>query len=120
MTKREHLRAQYIEGWYQMDETLLVASVTHDFIFDDPAEVEQVTKATLPRYMLSWDSRAKQAGSKDEWLITDWVREDKGGVLTDWESWQVVGTDLQGMAMVKTCDDGVFLERISYIPRRRI
>jgi hypothetical protein len=119
MSKRERLREQYIEGWYQMDEAMLMATVTDDFVFDDPAEPAPVTKDTLPVYMLSWEKRAREAGSKDEWLITDWVREDKDGVLTDWESWAVVGTDLQGMAMVKTSDDGVFLERISYIPRRR-
>ncbi len=118
MTQRERLRARYIEGWYQMDETMLLGSVTDDFIFDDPAEPMQVTKSTLSLYMRSWDARAKRAGSTNEWLITDWVREDKDGVLTDWESWKVIGTDLQGMALVKTSDDGVFLERISYIPPR--
>lgn len=63
MTKRERLREQYIEAWYQMDEASLLASTAPDFVFDDPAEPALVTRDTLPAYMLSWDARAKQAGS---------------------------------------------------------
>ena len=38
-------------------------------------------------------------------------------VLTDWEWWELKGSGLSGMAMVKTRDDGVFFERIAYFDR---
>ena len=118
MTERERLRAQYIEGWYQLDDEALVSAVAVDFVFDDPAEPILVTKEMLPAYMLRWDARMKQLGGDNEWLLTDEVREDKDGVLTDWETWEVLGTGMRGMAVVKTRDDGVFLERNNYVPVR--
>ena len=118
MTERERLRAQYIEGWYQLDAEALVSAVTDDFVFDDPAEPALVTKEMLPDYMRRWDARMKKLGGDNKWLLTDEVREDKDGVLTDWETWEVLDTNMRGMAVVKTRDDGVFLERVSYIPRR--
>lgn len=51
MSKRVHLRARYIEAWNTMDAEKLLASVTDDFLFDDPTEPEPITKATLAAYM---------------------------------------------------------------------
>ena len=119
MTKREKMRAQYIEGWYQLDADALVSAVTDGFVFDDPAEPALVTRDMLPAYMVRWDERMKQLGGDNQWVLTDEVREDKDGVLTDWETWEVLGTDMRGMAVVKTSDEGVFVERISYVPVRR-
>ncbi len=64
--------------------------------------------------MKRWQDRA---GRHNDWILQDEVRQDKDGVLTDWEWWEAVGTDLRGMAVVKTGDEGVYLERITYFTR---
>ena len=117
MSKRVELRVRYIEGWYELDPEKLLASTTQDFIFDDPLEPKPVAKNELPNYMVRWNERARAAGSNNQWILSDEVRQDKDGVLTDWEWWELAGTDLRGSALVKTSDDGVFLERITYFPR---
>jgi len=121
MSKRLELRERYIEGWYEMDAGKLLSSVSDDFMFDDPAEPAPATKETLIDYMASWDRRTKAAGMKDsgadQWLLTDYTRVDENGVLTDWAQWEIIGTPLRGMELVKTRDDGVFLERICYFTR---
>jgi hypothetical protein len=117
MANRFELRATYIEGWYELDSAKLLGSTSDDFIFDDPDEPESVTRILLPEYMERWDRKTRAAGSTNKWQLEDEVRQDRDGVLTDWEWWQVVGTDMQGMAIVKTSDAGVFLERITYFRR---
>ena len=117
MSNRFDLRATYIEGWYALDSEKLLASTTDDFIFDDPTEPVPVTRIMLPDYVQRWDRRTRAAGSTNKWLLEDEVRQDRDGVLTDWEWWEVVGTDLKGMAIVKTRDTGVFMERITYFRR---
>lgn len=117
MTRRLELRERYMAGWYELDADKLVSTVTDDFIFDDPAETALVTKDTLADYMVRWDERTRALGSTNEWILSDHDRIDRDGILIDWESWELVGTGLRGLAMVKTCDDGVFLERITYSPR---
>jgi len=118
MTERERLRTQYMEGWYQMDADMLVSAVVPGFEFHDPAEPEIVTRNTLPAYMVRWDDRTRLMGSNNEWLLTDTVRQDSDGVLIDWEYWKLLGTDLEGMALVKTTDEGVCIEKICYMPPR--
>ncbi len=112
----EH-REQYIRGWYQMDAELILAATSSDFIFDDPAEPEPVDRNMLADYMQRWDRRARAAGGNNQWVLTHVTRTDKDGILTDWEWWEVIDTDLQGTAIVLTNDDGVFLERITYFDR---
>ena len=116
-SKRIELRENYIQGWYQMDIDRLLATTTADFIFDDPAQPEPVTRATLADYMQHWDTRAGTLGGDNEWSLTHLSRIDENGVLTDWEWWQVAGTSIQGAAVVITGDDGVQLERITYFDR---
>ena len=117
MSKRIELRERYIEGWYQMDAGLLLATTSPDFIFDDPAEPAPVTRDGLPDYMQRWDRRAKSAGGDNRWVLTHVTRNEVDGILTDWEWWQVPDTDLQGAAIVLTDDSGVLLERITYFDR---
>ena len=117
MSKRIELRARYIEGWYELDAEKLLASTTQDFIFDDPLETQPVVRSDLAGYLARWNERAQAAGSTNQWQLSDEVRQDKDGVLTDWEWWELVGTDLRGSALIKTNDYGVFLERITYFPR---
>ena len=110
-------RESYMQGWYELDDKKLVAHVTDDFIFDDPAEPEPVTRLMLPAYMLRWNQRMAVLGANNKWQLNDEVRQDKDGILTDWEWWEVVNTNEKGMALVKTSDAGVFLERITYFKR---
>jgi hypothetical protein len=114
MTKRAELRAQYIAGWYEKDAAKLVQSTRADFQFDDPAEPAPVAREGLAAFMTRWDAHA---GGHNDWILRDEVRQDKDGILTDWMWWAVVGTDLTGAAVVKTSDEGVFLERIAYFTR---
>lgn len=111
MAKRHDLRALYIQGWYDLDIDKLMAATAEEFIFDDPAEAAPVTRLELPDYMARWTQRA---GQHQDWLLTHEVRQDKDGVLTDWEWWEVRDTPLQGTAVVLTSDQGVTLERITY------
>ena len=118
MSSRIELRERYLQGWYQMDAELLLTSTAHDFIFDDPAEPEPVTRDMLTGYMQRWDRRARAAGGDNQWILSHETRTDIDGILTDWEWWQVIGTELQGAAVVLTNDNGVFLERITYFDRK--
>ena len=119
MSRRIKLRERYIEGWYEMDADKILSSVTDDFIFDDPAESQPATKQTLLTYMASWQRRANAAGSTNQWILSDQLRGDNNGILTDWEWWEIVNTDLCGSALIKTNDKGVFLERITYFNRNK-
>ena len=116
-SKRIELRENYMQGWYQMDIDLLLATTAPGFIFDDPAEPEAVTRATLADYMQRWDTRVRALGGDNDWRLTHQSRIDENGVLTDWEWWQVVGTAIHGAAVVLTGNDGVQLERITYFDR---
>ena len=114
MTKREALRAEYIAGWYEKDHARLMRSTRADYVFDDPADPAEpapVSRDDLAAYALRWDHRT---GGKNDWVLYHEVRQDKGGILTDWLWWHVTGTDLTGAAVVLTSDEGVFLERIAY------
>ena len=73
-----------------------------------------VTKETLRQYMRDWDARATAAGATGEWELSDVVNVDADGVLLCWEWWKVVGTDMEGAAVIKTTDEGVLSERIVY------
>lgn len=115
MPKRHELRARYIEGWYEQDVAKLLETTVADFMFDDPAEPKPITKDGLAGYMQRWLART---GGENNWRLTHEVREDKDGILTDWEWWEVLGTDMQGTAVVITSDAGVLEERITYFKRQ--
>ncbi len=118
-SKRIELRESYMQGWYQMDIEMLLASTASGFIFDDPAEPESITRATLPAYMQRWDKRARALGGNNQWRLTHESRIDENGILTDWEWWEVIDSGLQGAALVLTGNTGVLLERITYFDRDR-
>lgn len=118
MSKRVDFRKNYMQGWYQMDADLLLAATANDFVFDDPVEPEPVQREMLISYMQRWDKRTRALGADNKWILTHEMRNDKNGILIDWEWWEVVGTDLQGAALVLTSDEGVFLERITYFDRK--
>ena len=117
MTKRVEFRARYIQGWYDLNADELLATTAEEFIFDDPAEPAPVTRAMLEGYVRRWGSRTRALGSTNEWILNHELREDKNGILTDWEWWELVGSGLCGMAIVQTSDQGVILERITYFDR---
>ncbi|MFT5220095.1 MAG: hypothetical protein ACI9LO_001013 [Planctomycetota bacterium] len=113
-SKRIQLREQYMQGWYKMDPDLLVAATAVDFRFEDPAEPLPIDRSMLPEYMLRWKQRTEALGSNNQWRLSYETRQDSKGVLTDWEWWELIDTDLQGAAIVLTTDNGVLLERITY------
>ena len=111
-------RSNYIAAWYELDECKLVSSCAKEFIFDDPAEPALVYREELPSYMHRWQARVIAQTSDAQWKLEHESRLDKNGILTDWEWWEVLGTDLKGMAVVLTGDRGVILERITYFQRK--
>lgn len=115
--KRIALRENYMQGWYRMDLDLLLNTTAPDFIFDDPAEAAPVGRAGLAGYMQRWDQRLSALGGDNRWRLTHQLRQDQQGLLTDWEWWEVLGTGVQGSAVIVTGDDGVRLERITYFDR---
>lgn len=119
MSKRVELRSLYIRGWYELDAEKLLSSTTKNFIFDDPFEAQPIHRDELVNYIYRWGERTRAAGSSNQWILSDEIRQDKHGVLTDWEWWELTGTDLQGSALIKTTDEGVYLERITYFDRRQ-
>ena len=50
MPERTDKRKAYGEGWDTWNEDLLLSSLTEDFVFDDPAMPEPVTKANMAEY----------------------------------------------------------------------
>ena len=117
MPDRFELRELYIQGWYELDANKLIQAVTDDFLFDDPAEPAPIGKPDLGDYMRRWDVRTRRLGADNLWILADEVRQDRDGILTDWEWWELPGSPLKGMALVKTSDQGVLLERITYFDR---
>jgi len=117
MSKRSEIRTRYMQGWYNLDADLLLETTSPEFVFDDPVEPEPVTRAMLVDYMHRWDARTRGLGSSNEWILSNEVREDNDGILTDWEWWELAGTSLHGAAIVKTSDKGVLFERITYFDR---
>jgi len=111
------LRESYIEGWYQLDAEQLLATTSEEFIFDDSFEAQPVTREQLPDYMLRWDQRSRELGGNNQRRITHHIRQDKGGIPTDWEWWELLDTSRQGAAIVLTGNEGVLLERITYFDR---
>lgn len=107
-------RERYIAGWYDMDLEKLLSATAPDFVFEDPAEPAPVTRAMLADYMARWQTRS---GGRNDWILSHEVREDKDGILTDWEWWDLVGSGFGGAALVTTGDQGVTLERITYFTR---
>jgi len=114
MTERARHRARYIEGWNTMDAEKLLTSITDGFVFDDPAEPGPITKETLLDYMPRWPEKAAALGAAFEFDIVDKVVQDKDGVLLEWYWWRLTGTDVEGSAVIKTTDEGVASERITY------
>ena len=114
MSKRAQLRAQYIEGWETMNAEKLVSAVTDAFEFDDPADPEPVTKTNLIGYMPVWPEKARALGATFDFEIIDKVVQDKDGVLLEWYWWKLIGTEVEGAAVIKTIDEGVVFERLSY------
>ena len=111
------LRENYMQGWYQMDLDILLSTTAPDFTFDDPAEAAPVGRDDLQGYMQRWDQRMRDLGGDNQWRLTHELRRDEGGVLTNWEWWEVIVTGVEGAAVILTGNEGVILERITYFDR---
>ena len=114
MSRRAELRVQYIEAWDTMDAAKLLSSVAEDFLFDDPADPAPITKAGLVAYMPVWPRRAEALGGHFHIEMRDKVVADRDGLLLEWYQWRLAGTAVEGAALIKTSDQGVLLERLSY------
>ncbi len=97
-----------------MDAQKLVSSVADDFVFDDPAEVAPITKAELANYMPAWPKKASALGAEFDFHIVDKVVQDRAGALLEWYWWCLVGADVEGSAVIRTTDEGVVYERLTY------
>jgi len=97
-----------------MDAEKLLASVADDFLFDDPTDAQPVTKATLAAYMPKWPAKAAALGAAFEFEFVDKVVRDDGGLLLEWYWWRLIGADVEGSAVIKTSDNGVMSERLTY------
>ena len=117
LKSRFEKRNLYIEGWYELDGNKLVEETREDFVFEDPRESFPIQRSGLVDYMYRWDKWTRLEGARNEWRLDHEVRQDKDGILIDWEWWELVGTPICGMAFVKTSDLGVYLEKITYFDR---
>lgn len=117
MSKRVELRTRYIQAWYDMNIEELLATTGEDFIFNDPAEPQPVTRAMLEAYMRRWNKKIRAQGTEDQWKLSHELRQNKDTVLTDWEWWEVLESGLCGAAIVQTGDKGVLFERITSFDR---
>lgn len=114
MSRREDLRAQYIQVRCDMGLERLIGATRLDYQFDEPAERGTVMRESFAGYM----QRLHRHGlGKNTWILEHEVRQDMDGILTGWHCWRVIRTDLTGAAVAKTSGDDVFLERISYFKR---
>jgi hypothetical protein len=103
--------------WYEMNSEKLLATTAESFIFNDPVEPEPVTQDVLVGYMHRWDERTRSLGGDNQWVLRHEVRQDKDGILTDWELWEMKNTGMSGAAIVLTSDEGVLSETITYFDR---
>ena len=97
-----------------MDPERLVASITDDFRFDDPADPEPVTKETLVAYMPVWPEKAAALGGRFDFEMTSRIVNDTDGILTEWYWWILKGTSAEGAALIRTSDQGVMFEGLTY------
>jgi len=114
MTPREAHRARYIEGWDFTDPEKLLTSITPDFCFDDATDPAPITPATLVAYMPVWPKKAAALGGSLDFEMTSRTVEDRDGILTEWYWWVLKGTAAEGSALIRTCDDGVMFEGLTY------
>ena len=116
MSDRVKNRSDYEEGWDTWNIELLMSTLAEDFVFDDPALPEPVTKAHMPDYIKGWADRVKQLGGTGEIESTERVTVDEDGAIVAWNWWSFVGTKYEGSAVTRTTDQGVQYERITYYP----
>jgi hypothetical protein len=64
--------------------------------------------------MPRWPAKAAALGGAFAFDIIDKVVQDKDGVLLEWYWWRLAGTDVEGAAVIKTTDEGVVSERLTY------
>jgi hypothetical protein len=55
-------------------------------------------------------------GGTGEITSQDRVEADVSGALISWYWWDFSGTEFEGFAIIRTTDDGVQYERITYYP----
>jgi hypothetical protein len=64
--------------------------------------------------MPRWPEKAGALGAGFAFEIVDKVVRDQDGVLLEWYWWRLAGTDVEETAVIKTTDDGVLSERLTY------
>jgi hypothetical protein len=111
--RSDHLSA-YVEGWRSLDAERVLSALAEDFMFDDPAMSEPVTRATIATYMADWKDRIGNLSGDWCYENSHEVIQDRDGVLLRWKWWRFSGTDIQGSALTRAADDGMQIERIAY------
>jgi len=114
MSLRAAHRARHIDAWNNRDLAGLLASTAAGFVFDDPTDPAPVTRDGLAAYMPVWFEKAAALGALFEFRMTERVVEDRDGALTEWYWWTLLGTEVEGSAVVRTIDTGVLLEKFAY------
>ena len=114
MTPRQAHRARYIEGWDLADPERLMASIAPGFRFDDPVDPEAITADTLVAYMPVWPARAAALGGSFDFEMTERTVTDRDGILIEWYWWALKGTSAEVSALIRTSDEGVMFEGLTY------
>ena len=69
--------------------------------------------------MPKWPAKAAALGAAFEFEIVDKVVRDDGRLLLEWYWWRLIGADVEGSAVIKTSDNGVMSERLTYFKTPR-
>lgn len=105
---------RWLEGWRKGDAAMVLSTVTDDFVHDDAVD-GRFTGEEFAAYVEQLFATENTAEGYE--TITDVVTQEQDGVETTWGWWRTLATPLEGAGLVKTREDGVFLERVTYYSR---
>jgi hypothetical protein len=108
----------WLTGWRTGDAEMILRSVAHDFVYDDPVD-GRFPKAEFAAYLKKmFASEAPfvtSAGNTVFEEISDVVAHERDGELTAWGWWQTASAE--GAGLVKVGAQGVRSEKTAYYGR---
>lgn len=109
-------RFQHLKNFWGAwgDPDTLRPALAEDFVCHDPTEAQPVTRDGMAAWMERWQQRFIDLGGSGQVTNSAEVEADQNGVLTHWHFWQGDGTDLEGAALVKVSDAGVFYQKVFF------